>query len=170
MGEARKERERFILAFLFISISVILVRIYVFSICIVSGVSMQPTLNSNDIVLLDKITPLSKVDRGTIIVFKDDSGKSYVKRVIGLPQDVIEIKDSALYVNDEVMIEPYLSKDNTIPYQTMDDMSKVTVPEGYYFVAGDNRVRSYDSRNGLGLAEGKNITGRSIGIIPLSIF
>lgn len=85
----------------------------------------------------------SDPQRGDIIVFKypDDPSQDFVKRVIGLPGDTVEIKQGVTYVNGEVLDEPYL---NETPAKL--DFGPYEVPEGCYFVMGDNRNNSNDSR------------------------
>ena len=107
----------------------------------ISGTSMEPTLNNGEIVVLVKT---SKLDRGDVCGFYY-SNKILIKRVIGLPGDVVVIdNDGNVYVNGEMLIEPYLTEkmlgdcDLEFPY---------TVPEMTYFVLGDQRSSSVDSRS-----------------------
>ena len=107
----------------------------------ISGSSMEPTLNNGEIVVLIKT---AKLDRGDLCGFSF-SNKILIKRVIGLPGDQIFIDDKGVvYVNGEVLDEPYISKhelgecDIEFPY---------TVPENEYFVMGDRRETSIDSRS-----------------------
>lgn len=81
--------------------------------------------------------------QGDIIIFKfpDNEKQTFVKRVIGCPGDVVEIKGGVTYVNGEVLEEPYLNEE---PLQL--DFGPYNVPEGYYFVMGDNRNHSNDAR------------------------
>ena len=83
-----------------------------------------------------------------IIVFEfpEDPSKDFIKRIIGLPGDVIEIKDKQVIRNGEVLIEPYVQHVDSSIMPRRDTMEPVTVPEGKYFVMGDNRDESYDSR------------------------
>jgi len=85
---------------------------------------------------------------GDIVVFEfpEDPDKDFIKRIIGVPGDVIEIKDKAVYRNGEKLDEPYVrhADPNIVPRR--DNFGPITVPEGKYFVMGDNREESYDSR------------------------
>lgn len=112
---------------------------------IISG-SMISTLNVDDHVIANRLAYVfSKPERGDIVFFAypDDETKTYVKRIIGLPGEKVEIKKGKVYINDsEVPLdEPYLNekprKENFGPYE---------VPEGCYFMLGDNRNISVDSR------------------------
>lgn len=127
--------------------------------------SMIPTLKIGDHILVNKfiygtkipftdriIFSLKKPERGDIIVFKfpEDEKKDFIKRVIGLPGDVIEIKDKRVYVNGTFIEESYAAHTDTIVYPTgiqpRDNIGPVVVPQDSYFVMGDNRDFSLDSR------------------------
>ena len=86
----------------------------------------------------------SSPERGDIIIFKypDDESINYVKRVIGLPGDIVQIIHGKVYVNDEELDEPYILE----PMQDNPQELTYIVPEGSYFVMGDNRNESWDSR------------------------
>lgn len=94
----------------------------------------------------------NKPKRGDVIIFKypDDTSKNYVKRVIGLPGESIKVEDGIVFINNEPLDEPYVvfkDKDgNTVKRDGRADFEEVTVPEGNYFVLGDNRYNSKDSR------------------------
>ena len=91
-----------------------------------------------------------EIKRGDVIVFRFplDRTKDYIKRVIGLPGDRIEIKNKKIFINDKPWDDPYGVFKGGIEYDSMraNYFGPYTVPEGYVFVMGDNRDRSYDSR------------------------
>ncbi len=127
--------------------------------------SMKDTLLIGDHILVSKfiygiknpfndatLIPFKKPQRRDIVVFKYpvNPKQDYIKRVVGLPGDTIEIKDKKVYVNDEPQEEKYaIFLDNKIlpaHVQRRDNMGPITVPENSLFVMGDNRDNSYDSR------------------------
>lgn len=108
----------------------------------VSGQSMEPTLADSDLLIGAKSFTL---DYGDIVVIRsEDLGMEIIKRVIGLPGDTIEINHSGLYRNGELVSEDFVS---TPDWYKESVNVNTTVPEGYIFVLGDNRVCSHDSRN-----------------------
>lgn len=120
---------------------IILIRTYIISPIRVDGPSMNNTLSNNDLLFLKKYE--HDYERYNIIVFKFGKDK-LIKRVIGLPGEEIEIKNNLVYINGEVIEEPYLDEENLDSNSS--DMEKITVPAGTYFVMGDNRRESFDSR------------------------
>ena len=116
-----------------------------FTLVKVDGPSMQPTLDDGQFILLKK----EKVNRFDIAVFKErltDGGesKNIVKRVIGLPGDKVTVIDGVLYINDVKYEEKYLDPKRTAQFKLVN--FDTIVPEGHYFVLGDNRDVSQDSR------------------------
>ncbi len=106
--------------------------------------SMVPTIEVNDKVIVTNFSYwIGEPQRGDVIVFKFplDTKKDYIKRCIGLPGETVEFQDSKLYVNGELVEEPYLPEG-----LTFEDYGPITVPEGSYFMCGDNRNHSADSR------------------------
>jgi signal peptidase I len=102
--------------------------------------AMAPTLEVGDRVVAVR----GDVRRGSVVVFtgwSPDPEKLFVKRVIGLPGDVVESRDGVVYVNGAELDEPYL-----VPGRRTDGLDRQTVPAGHYFVLGDHRDRSSDSR------------------------
>lgn len=121
----------------------------------VSGQSMDPFLKDKDYVLTDKISYKTRAPaRGEIVVFHaPDSancpagaGCDYIKRIIGLPGETVEVRDNAIFINGEELAESYLPVGiETLP-GTFTRERAVTLGEREYFVVGDNRMHSSDSR------------------------
>ena len=106
---------------------------------------MKDTINGGErIVGLRLAYAFSSPKRGDIIIFKypDNESTKYVKRVIGLPGDTVSFKDGDVYINGEKLNEPYLKTQHS----TYTSVESYTVPEGSYFMLGDNRENSKDSR------------------------
>lgn len=127
----------------------------------VDGHSMNPTLDHKDQLIIEKVSQrFVGYKRYDIIVFpylKEDN-KYYIKRIIGLPGETISIIDGKIYINNEVLDEP-IELDLITDYGSK--TLPVTIPEGHYFVVGDNRNHSKDSRyTDVGLIEGKDILGK----------
>ena len=137
----------------------------------VSGDSMESTLQDGDQLIVDKITYRFKdPQRFDIIVFPyQDSGVYYIKRIIGLPGETVQIIDGYIYIDGELLEESY-------GREVMEDAGMasepITLGEDEYFVLGDNRNASSDSRNpGVGLISRDEIVGRAwIRIWPLGSF
>lgn len=128
-----------------------------FRIGIISGNSMAPTLHDGDNVVFSSTTFNSRLRRGDIIIFDSDCG-TLVKRVIAVPGDVISISGGVVYLDGERVDEDY-----TAPgFFASGDMDyPVTIPFGYYFVLGDNRPESRDSRmRCVGLISEEDIIGK----------
>lgn len=159
----RKKQNREIMEWtrtvLFALVFAILLRVFVFEFVVVEQSSMYPTLQENDKLCVLKVVYLvSDAKRGDIVVLKISETKNYVKRIIGLPGQSIEVKDSRVYINDERIDEDYLSQD--LEYS---DYPKTQIPENFYFVMGDNRVYSIDSRNPtIGFIDEDDLIGKVI--------
>lgn len=138
--ENNREKIKDIMSYVIIIIIVILIRTFIMTPVTVNGTSMMNTLEHKDVMILNKIgVKLNNIKRFDIVVI--DIEDSYlIKRVIGLPGENIAYKDGKLYVNGKVLEDPYYKNDNT------DDFDMVKIPKGYYFVMGDNRSNSIDSR------------------------
>jgi signal peptidase I len=106
---------------------------------IVDGPSMAPTLNYNDRFIVNHNN--KQLKRDDIVIFKAPEGKTYVKRIVGIEGDTVEINNNMLIINDKPVQEPYLENQ-----EKMMDFEKITVPANSYFTLGDNRNNSHDSR------------------------
>ena len=131
---------------------------------IVLGQSMEPTLHTNEWVLLERVSYwLHGPQRGDVVVFKapDDPGLEYIKRVIGLPGDHVVVREGHVWINGRLLIEHYIAA----PPDYSDDQ---LVPKGYLYVLGDNRDNSDDSQV-WGMLPQTNIIGQAIAVYwPLS--
>lgn len=146
-------------AIFFIGI-ILVAMLYVVSITQVVGNSMSPTLKSNELLILNKLKyRIFDVKRGDIISLKYADTKYLIKRVIGLPGDVVEIKDSILYINNQVYKEEYISSELKYKDFSLEDIGYNKIPENMYLVLGDNRVDSLDSRE-IGLIKKEDIIGK----------
>lgn len=149
---------------------VVIIRMFVATPVKVNGSSMTPTLKNGDTMLLYKLTKKTKgIKRFDIIVIQTDSGK-LIKRVIGLPGETIKYsietdengkKVGVLYINGEKVEEKFITPETKV--NTCHDTwelctSELTIPNGEYFVMGDNRVNSKDSRM-IGSIKDKDILG-----------
>ena len=145
-----------IVPYIVIIVVVVLIRLFVATPVRVDGDSMNPTLSNNQILLLNKMDKHYK--RFDVIVF-NHNGNKLVKRIIGLPGDKVTYTDNKLYINDKLIKENYTRK-NT------DDFISDKVPSDMYFVLGDNRSNSLDSRY-IGLISKSDIEGVvNFSIIP----
>lgn len=141
---------------------VVLIRTFIATPVIVSGSSMDPTLKNGQVLILNKL--VKKYTRDDIVVIDAKiNGKKerIVKRVIGLPGETLEYKDGFLYINGKRKHDDFVSltRDFTLESAT----GKKKIPSGYYFVMGDNRRNSLDSRDSrVGLVKKSNIIGKPI--------
>lgn len=112
----------------------------------VEGTSMQPELRDQDRLFIDKFFfRFEKINRGDVVVFHypRDPEKSYIKRIIALPGDSIRISQGRVFINGYPVAEPYVPH----RYQDTRSMAELIVPPGEYFVMGDHRSISSDSRD-----------------------
>lgn len=141
---------------------VFLIIMYVMTLQLVFGESMEPTLNNNDVVIQDKISyRFSEVKRSDIVAVQYNNSNLLVKRVVGLPGEYVEIKDNVLIVTSEDKTSEYREDyvKETTPDFKLDDINFEQIPEGMYLLLGDNREASVDSRN-FGLLHREYIVGK----------
>lgn len=134
------------------------IKFFFFDFVIVDGSSMFPTLQNGERLVINKIGyHFTEPDYGDIITLDYDQNTEYVKRIIANGGDTIEIINEVVYRNGVPLDEPYV---NPQPYASFEE---VTVPSGHYFVMGDNRANSSDSRYmSLGFVPRENIIGKVI--------
>jgi len=143
-----------------------LIRTFLFSLIIVDGPSMQPTLYDRDRMIVNKfIYHFKEPSRFDIVVFHASKQKDFIKRVIGLPGEHVAIKNDILYINGEPIDEPYIHYHDDELIQSNFKLENIpgqyeTIPEGYILVLGDNRNNSTDSRR-LGLISMDQIVGKA---------
>jgi len=144
---------------------VLLIKEFVASPIIVSGDSMYSTLHDGDVMILDKLAYRNdNIKRFDIVVVKNND-KYIIKRIIGLPGDTIKYIDNTLYINEKIYVEKFLDEGTETGYIDVEE-----IPEGFYYVLGDNREISLDSRK-LGLIEKSEIEGKAtFTIFPFNRF
>ena len=138
-------------------VTYLLVRTFLFETYRVVGQSMEQTLVQDQRLIVSKLSyRLHDPQRGDIIVFRDpqDSGRNLIKRIIGLPGEIVEISNGQVFINGQPLDEPYLGSNS------MRAEPQIAIPEGCYFVMGDNRNNSSDSRS-WGVLAADRIVGKA---------
>lgn len=160
-SEKRKNILKEVISYIFIILLVIIIRIFIFDPIRVDGPSMNNTLVDGQILILNKISyKKSDIKRYDIVVVKLDNGEKIIKRVIGLPNDEIEIKDNKIYANGEELDNSFAST-YTEDFNMEEKLGMKKVPGDRYFVLGDNRDISKDSRV-LGFIREDQIIGKAV--------
>lgn len=157
--KAKKIRTRSYLVDFVIVVGIVLIVSFFIKAIIVQGVSMEPTLQTDNYILISKQAyRFGHPHRGDIVVFPHDDGvdkKLYIKRVIGIPGDRLVINEDKLWINGVETHEKYIKEPTVIGEVSM------VVPEGQIFVMGDNRNNSSDSRM-FGTVPIKEVTGKAV--------
>lgn len=160
--------------------------------------SMLPTLEVGDRVLVNKVVyELREPRRGEVVVFRDDGGltgipdqrsfpqraidfltsglgappseRDFIKRIVGLPGETLEVRDGVVLIDGEPIPEEAVSDGGYLMARDLADFGPVTIPAAEYFVMGDNRPNSADSRSALGTIPADNLVGRAFVIVwPLN--
>ncbi len=160
----KKEVLEWVRTFCFVLAIVILVRTLVFVPAMVSGSSMVPTLTDGECMFVTRfITYAAQPQRGDIVILTPPNKKLgfnqyYVKRIIGMPGETIVIHEGIVFINGEPLAEPYITSD------WAGSMEAVTLAEDCYFVMGDNRGGSTDSRD-FGPLHKNLIAGKSVAVM-----
>ena len=136
----------------------LLIRLFLFEVFVVEGRSMYPTLHEAERLMVNKVIyRFDEPQIGDIVVFEFEPGRDFIKRVIGVPGSRIEIRNSQLYINDQLYAEPYLPVN-----LEMHDFGPAEVPPGYLFLMGDYRQNSMDSRDPrVGFVSREDLKGRA---------
>jgi len=148
---------------------VVPIRVFVFQPFFVKGASMEPNFHDLDYLIIDEISyRFSEPDRGDVIVFFNPMNKNqrFIKRIIGLPGETVKVEQGNVYVNNLL-----LNEIGYIPFG-VETPGHVTVAleEDQYFVMGDNRTSSYDSRNFGALEEERIIGKNAFTLIRMGVF
>ncbi|HLR71669.1 MAG TPA: signal peptidase I [Pseudogracilibacillus sp.] len=164
MEDLNKARElmEWLKVILFAVMIALLLKGFVFTVSIVEGESMEPALKTGERVIFNKVIYLIDEPQRNDIVFIKRPDKNYVKRIVGLPEETIEVVQGELYINGERTSQSFLNDQDKV---LTGNMRPLTIPKNKYFVMGDNRAISKDSRNGLGFVHKSEIIGRSEMII-----
>ncbi|MBQ4347242.1 MAG: signal peptidase I, partial [Firmicutes bacterium] len=168
--EKMNKKEWIIFAIIVVA-AVIFVRNAPFGTIRTKGVSMEPTLYHDDLCFINKVAYAGSLapERGDIVVVNSRRGSELlIKRVIGVPGDTVDIVftglEYELYINDELLEEPYLPDEPL--YQAGDAQYPCVVPENYYFLMGDTRNMSTDSRfNAIGMINEADFDGKIVSIL-----
>lgn len=160
----KTEIREYIEAFLIAVLLALFIIIFIAQSFLVQGSSMEPSLHNGQRLIVDKLTYRFSLPKlGDIIVFRypTDPSRKFIKRVIGSPGDEILIKGGQVYVNGDKLLEDYINGPTYGAYAP--DYGPIVVPEGSYFVLGDNRRKSDDSRfKDVGFVPSSLILGRAL--------
>lgn len=150
-----------IIPYVVIVVVVVLIRTFIVTPVVVSGDSMVPSLKDGQLLLLNKLSyKFKEIERFDVVVIKVGKNE-IIKRVIGLPGETVEYKNNNLYINGELIETEY-------DFET-DDFEEKLIPEDKYFVLGDNRRVSSDSRI-IGMIKREDIIGKTnISILPVKL-
>ncbi|MEI7603855.1 MAG: signal peptidase I [bacterium] len=141
---------------------IVLIYFFVASFSIVDGPSMLPNFETGNFTIYEKVTTSwGKLERGDVIVFQAENGKDFIKRVIGIPGDVVMILGGKVYVNNVVIKEDYLSEENKYvkPGSRFLEGIPIKAADDEYIAFGDNRLVSQDSRT-IGPIKKEKIKGK----------
>lgn len=137
---------------------VLTIRAFVVEAYVINGRSMEPTFHDSERLLISKFAPrFESLNRGDIVIFEhpDEPGKRLIKRVLGFPGEFVRIERGILFVNGQRVDEPYLESDAGGDFDTKE------VPDGHFFVLGDNRGISNDSRR-IGFIPQDRVLGKAL--------
>ncbi len=147
------------------------IRMFVMSPYFVKGQSMEPNFHNNDYLLVDKLSyRIGEPRRGEVVVFKAPDGISYyIKRIIGLPGETVEIENNTIVIFNQEHKEGMTLKETYLPREDIiTDNIKIVLGEDEYFVLGDNRGASFDSRSWGNLKKAKIIGKVWLRLMPIN--
>jgi len=160
----------FLKIIVFAAVIVVPIRYFIFQPFIVKGASMTPNFQSGDYLIIDEISYFTgDPTRGDVVVFKYplDSSQRFIKRIIGLPGETIEVEENKISITKDGIIFILDEKKYLTNLKKTDDNIRVVLGDKEYFVLGDNRQFSYDSRR-WGVLPRKDIIGRvAVRIFPV---
>ena len=165
MNKGKRASKEWIMAIVSAVILSLVIRTFLFTPYVVHGESMLPTFKGKELLIVNKfVYELKDPEYNDIIVFHTSEQRDFIKRIIGLPNDEIMIKDGKVFRNGKVVDEPYLAE------PINGSMPPTIVPEGKLFVLGDNRNHSRDSRQ-IGVIDMNEVVGRAdVIILPFREF
>lgn len=179
LSEKQRSQMRAVWEWVFVVViaigAALLIRMFLFQQYYIDGPSMQSTLMPQDRVLVNKMSyKLHDIHRGDVIVFDRVTNQvqhdDLIKRVLGLPGEILEIRSCIVYIDGVEVDEPYLNPEQTSQIEpsarcgSHTDMAPIEVPEDMVFVMGDNRVQSLDSRD-FGPIDTEKVRGRAFVVI-----
>ena len=166
--ENKKQTIKELVPYIIILIVVIIIKQFIVTTVIVQGTSMVPTLKDGDVMILNRLAYSNKEIKRFDIVVINDHDTNIIKRVIGLPGERVEFKNNKLYINGKKVKQDFSHMD-TEDFN-IEELGSTKVPKGKYFVVGDNRGNSLDSR-AIGFIPKKEIKGKTkLVIIPFNRF
>lgn len=152
-----------------VSIIVFFINLFVVSIFRVSGASMEPNFFDGELILVDKLSYAnSSPARGDVVVLEfpaDPEERKFIKRIIGLPGETIEIRDGSIFINEELLREGYISEE----IYTEPRIEPIELKADEVYVIGDNRLNSHDSRF-FGPLPMNHLVGKAVTRINLGLF
>lgn len=153
-------------------IAVFLIRNFLIQPFVVSGASMEPNFSSGDYLLIDEVSyRFREPQRGEVVVFRypGDESTFYIKRIIGLPKERLVIADNQITIFNEKYLNGFLLREDYLPSVTKTfDQKEIILEDNEYFVLGDNRYYSYDSRSWGGLQKAEIIGLVRLRLWPLN--
>lgn len=163
-GKAPESTYETLRTIVLVLLAAFLIRSFIVQPFVVQGQSMEPTFHGQEYLIVNKIGyRLNEPKRGEIIVFRSpvDLSQNYIKRVVGLPGEKVTIKDTQVFVNEKLLREDYTLAEQTLSGAVGKFSTEIQLGSQEYFVLGDNRDHSSDSRR-WGTLPKQNIIGKAV--------